>query len=112
METAGHRARRDNKSENRDIPVTRIRLAVLKALNDFHLADTLLLYRLVEKEVGSLHYGRFQNGLTCMRKEGGYVWCPPMQFQTINADYKRLVYALTDRGKKVLRLHGIAVHEW
>lgn len=112
METRAHKTRRDNRSLNQDLPISRIRLATLKALNDFHLLDTLLLYKLVERDVGTLHYGRFQNGLTDVRKKGGYITCPPAQFQTFNADYKRLVYQLTDRGKTVLKNHGIPVYSW
>jgi hypothetical protein len=95
-----------------DLPITSIRLSIFKQLNDFHQLDTLLLYKLVEKDIGSVHYGRFRNGLTDVRKSGGYIFCPPLQFQTINADYKRLVYQLTDRGKAVLREHGVAIQEW
>ena len=65
----------------------------------------------VEREVGSLYYEKFQNTLTCMRKVGGLIFCPPAQFQTINSDYKRLVYQLTDRGKSMGPIVA-AMREW
>src|SRR4051794_13693474 len=78
------------------IDITKIVLATLKCLNSWHQLDTYLLYKLVEKEVGSLNYNWFQHVLTKMRKKAGYIFCPPDQFLTINPDYKRLVYQLPD----------------
>jgi len=107
-----HRKRRDNTSLNQDLPITKRRLSELSELNDFEYLTTEMLHLLVEAECGSTHYGRFQNGLTSMRKIGGYVWCPEAQFESFNCDYKKLVYQLTDRGKRELVKHGIAVHAW
>src|SRR5437588_7763067 len=115
METIPHKKRRDNTSLNQDMEMTHKRLAVLRHLNDFHLLDTKALYDLVVKERGETHYGRFQNDLTALRNKGGYITCPggtAGQFNTINADYKRLVYRLTERGENALRHYGTPIHRW
>jgi hypothetical protein len=120
METGPHRNRRLNyyvDADGKPIPyvdvgMTRIRLSILKQLNDWHDLDTLLLYKLVEQDIGPLHYGRFQNQVTLLRKVAGYIHCPELQYQTINADYKRLVYSLTDQGKKVLKDNGVRLNQW
>src|SRR4051812_3450713 len=103
MEKRTHKASRDNTTLNQDLTLTKRWLAALVALNNFHLLDTRALHRLVEQQCGQTHYGHFQNSLTKLRYEGGYITKPPGQYGGFNIDYKRRVYQLTDRGNRALK---------
>jgi len=109
METRAHRERRrdfylDDKGERAayvDLQLTPSRLAVLETLAEFRDLNTEMLYQHVNAKLGrDVHRGWLQNSLTDLRKRAGYLSCYPAQYETVNADYKELIYRLTDRGRK------------
>jgi hypothetical protein len=116
METRAHRIRRQNCYYDTvvidgreqevprpfvDIQLSKMRLTILEALADFRFLSTEMLYQFVLLKHPNAHRGWFQNSLTELRKKAGYIECNQDQFNTINADYKELVYNLTrHRGRK------------
>lgn len=53
-----------------------------------------------------VRYPSLRARLARLRKDGGYLRCPPQSWQAANARYRSAVYALTSKAKSVLAVEG------
>src|SRR5471030_143492 len=54
-----------------------------------------------------VRYSSLRFRLSRLRKDGGYLRCPPQSWQAANSRYKPAVYALTPKGKEELKKRGM-----
>lgn len=52
-------------------------------------------------------YPYLRKRLTRLRKDGGYLKCPAESWRAANSRYRPAVYTLTEKGKALLRQHGV-----
>lgn len=92
------------KAKQRDLLPSLTHVEILKTLNVFPLLSSFYLYEIAT----DLSYDAFKESIKQLWYRG-YVYRPRQQIETTNADYNQYVYALTEKGEKYLKQHGLWV---